>query len=146
VERKRKDMDHLQGEIEELFADLWQVPRFSGLRSAFRPQVDCYRTSDPPALVVLFELPGVDPEAVQLVIADGTLMVAGKRPRPASEDLVYQQMELEYGPFLRRIPLPEEVDVEAATASYDRGMLKVVLPLAQHRTEREHVVIAVIRS
>ena len=146
MERKRKDMDRLQGEIQELFADLWQVPRFSGLRSGFRPQVDCYRTSDPPELVVLVELPGVDPEAVQLVIADGTLTVTGTRPRPRSDGLVYQQMELEYGPFQRRIPLAEDVDVSAAAATYERGMLKVVLPLTERAPARERVVIAVIRS
>ena len=37
----RRDVDKLQEEIEELFADLWQVPRFSGLRLGFRPNVDC---------------------------------------------------------------------------------------------------------
>ena len=34
-------MDRLRGEIEELFDELWRVPRFSGLRRGFRPQVDC---------------------------------------------------------------------------------------------------------
>ena len=58
---RKRDMDQLQNEIQELFADLWQVPRFSGLRAGFRPQIDCYRTADPPELVVLVELPGVDP-------------------------------------------------------------------------------------
>src|SRR5918995_4626725 len=131
MERKRRDIDRLQGEIQELFADLWQVPRFSGLRSGFRPQVDCYRTSDPPELTVVIELPGVDPDAVELVIADSTLTVAGTRSRPRCEGLVYQQMELEYGPFQRRVQLPDGVDAGAARATYDRGMLKVVLPLAQ---------------
>ena len=57
-------MDRLQDEIEELFADLWQVPRFTGLRRGFRPAVDCFRSDDPPELVVVVELagrrPGVD--------------------------------------------------------------------------------------
>src|SRR3954447_26355280 len=117
MERKRRDIDRLQGEIQELFADMWQVPRFSGLRSGFRPQVDCYRSSDPPELVVLAELPGVDPAAVQLVVADGTLILAGNRPRPRCEGLVYQQMELEYGSFQRSIQLPDDVDVAAARAT-----------------------------
>src|SRR5436305_696949 len=47
---RRRDVDELRGEIEELFADLWQVPRFSGIRHGFRPQCDCFRTDDPPAL------------------------------------------------------------------------------------------------
>ena len=40
----RRNIDRLQGEIEELFADLWQVPRFSGIRKGFRPAVDCFFT------------------------------------------------------------------------------------------------------
>ena len=43
----RRDVDKLQEEIEELFADLWQVPRFSGIRHGFRPNVDCFHTDDP---------------------------------------------------------------------------------------------------
>src|SRR4051812_22602122 len=56
MERKR-NMDELQQEIQELFSDLWQVPRFSGLRAGFRPHVDCFRTDD--ALTVVVEIPGI---------------------------------------------------------------------------------------
>jgi HSP20 family protein len=144
--RKRREMDRLQGEIQELFADLWQVPRFSGLRSGFRPQVDCYRTDDPPELVVVAEVPGIDPDEVQVVIADRTLSIAGQRRRPRGDGLVYQQMELEYGPFQRRIQLPDGVDPSAARATYDRGLLKIVLPVAQRPAPGARVAIEVTRS
>jgi HSP20 family protein len=146
VHRRRRDIDELQSEIQELFADLWQVPRFSGLRRGFRPQVDCYRTENPPEVTVLIELPGVDSDSVELAVGDGTLTVAGKRMRPRCEGLVYQQMELEYGPFRRQVQLPEDVDVAAARASYERGMLKVVLPIAPRRAIAQPVSIEVTRS
>src|SRR3954466_15274700 len=63
----QRDVDKLQEEIEELFADLWQVPRFSGIRHGFRPNVDCFHTGDPHALTVVVELPGVDPQSVRVV-------------------------------------------------------------------------------
>ena len=66
----RRDIDRLQGEIEELFADLWQVPRFSGLRSGFRPSVDCYTTEEPPQLVVVACLPGVDPASIEITLGE----------------------------------------------------------------------------
>jgi len=138
-------MDRLQGEIQELFADLWQVPRFSGLRSGFRPQVDCYRTADPAELVVLVELPGIDPDALEIVIIDDTLTVTGSRSRPRTEGTVYQHMELEYGPFQRIVQLPDGVDVAAARASYDRGMLEIVLPLAQRAAPQARIAITVTR-
>jgi HSP20 family protein len=143
VERKR-NIDQLQREIQELFSDLWQVPRFSGLRAGFRPHVDCYRTED--ALTVLVELPGVDPEQVDLFVAEGTLYVAGIRVRPRREGQVYQQMELDYGPFRRQVALGADVDVAQARATYEQGVLKVVLPLAQRAPAAERVVIEVTRS
>ena len=47
---RRRNLDDLQGEIQELFSDMWQVPGFTGLRHGYRPQCDCFRTDDPPAL------------------------------------------------------------------------------------------------
>jgi HSP20 family protein len=125
----RRDVDRLQEEIEELFADLWQVPRFSGLRHGFRPNVDCFHTDDPHALTVVIELPGVDPRSVQLVAAERLLVVAGERTRPAVKGRVYQQMEIEYGTFQRQVRLAEDVDPERAQARFEHGVLTVELPV-----------------
>jgi len=143
VERKRQ-MTDLQREIQELFSDLWQVPRFSGLRAGFRPHVDCFRGDT--ELTVVVELPGVDPDAVELAVAEGNLFLAGRRERTRGEGQVYQQMEIDYGTFRRQIALNADVDVTKASASYDRGMLTIVLPLAQRPPAAEKVVIAVMRS
>ena len=139
-----RDIDRLQAEIEELFADLWQVPRFAGTRRSFRPAADCYRTSD--ALTIVLELPGVDPASIQVVAVERALVVAGTRERPRVAGQVFQQMEIEYGPFRREIALAEDVDVDEAEASYEHGVLTVQLPLAQRQPRREHVAIVVRRS
>ena len=127
---RKRDIDDLQGEIQELFADLWQVPRFSGIRNGFRPQCDCFRTDDPPTLHVVVGLPGVDPASVEVVASGKTLVVAGSRERLPAAGAHYLAMEIEYGAFQRRVELGEEIDPAGATASYDRGMLKVTLPIA----------------
>src|SRR5438309_2273583 len=62
-----RDADRLHAEIEELFADLWRVPRFSGLRRGFRPPVDCFRTDDPPELRIVVELAGVEASGIELL-------------------------------------------------------------------------------
>ena len=49
---RRRD---LREEIDELFADLWQVSRLGGLRRGFRPQLDCFLTEDPPAFTVIVD-------------------------------------------------------------------------------------------
>jgi HSP20 family protein len=143
VERKR-NIDQLQREIQELFSDLWQVPRFSGLRAGFRPHVDCFRTEQ--ALTVLVELPGIDPEKIDLFVAEGTLYLAGNRVRPRLEGQVYQQMELDYGAFRRQIQLGDDVDVTKALATYEQGILKVVAPIAERTRPLARVAIVVTRT
>jgi HSP20 family protein len=140
--RRPNDIDRLHDEIQELIDELWHVPRFAGGRRGFRPQVDCIRSEDPPALHVVVELPGVDPGELQVVATDRVLVVAGVRRRPPLRGR-YQQMEIEYGPFQRRIPLDEPVDTNAATARYEHGMLTVVLPIAAAPAKVERVSIAI---
>jgi HSP20 family molecular chaperone IbpA len=127
--KRRNDIERLHDEINELIDELWHVPRFAGQRRGFRPQVDSVRSEDPAELHVFVDLPGVDPAAIQVVAADRVLLVAGERRRPTVRGR-YQQMEIEYGPFQRRIPLDEPVDTAAASACYERGLLTVVLPIA----------------
>lgn len=126
--RARDDAD-LRVEIEELFADLWQVPRFSGQRHRFRPQCDCFRTDDPPALHVVVELPDADTGSVRISASGRTLVISGRRERPRVTGARYRQMEIEYGEFERRLELGEDVDVTQANATYERGLLRIVLPL-----------------
>ncbi len=127
-----KDVARLQEEVAELFADLWQVPRFAkGARYGFRPAVDCFRTDDPSALTVVVDVAGADASSLQIVAVGRTLVVAGKRPRPRGEGQVYYRSEIEYGAFQREIQLAEDVDPQDARATYDRGLLRIVLPLAR---------------
>jgi HSP20 family protein len=143
---RKRDIDQLQNEIQELFADMWQVPRFSGLRAGFRPQIDCFRTSEPAEFVVLVELPGVDPASIEIVVAEDMLQVSGERVRPRADGQVYQQMELDYGPFRRQIQLGDDVDVAKALATYERGILKVVAPIAARGRPTARVSIVVTRA
>jgi HSP20 family protein len=140
--RKRDDIERLHDEIRELVDDLWQVPRFVVARRGFRPNVDCIRSEDPAELHVVVELPGVDPERIQVIAADRVLVVAGERCRPPVSGR-YQQMELEYGRFQRRISLPEPVDPAEATARYEDGLLTIVLPIAAKARQRARVSISI---
>jgi HSP20 family protein len=142
----RRDIDRLQDEVEELFADLWQVPRFTGVRRSFRPAADCFVTDDPPQLVVVVELAGVEPASIEVAIEGTTLTIAGHRSRPRVAGQVYQQAEIEYGRFERRLQLERSVDASAATASYEAGMLQLTLPLVSRAPRRRAVAIVVDRG
>jgi HSP20 family protein len=141
----RRDVDKLQEEIEELFADLWQVPRFSGIRHGFRPNVDCFHTDDPHAITVLVELPGVDPGSVQIVAGERVLVITGERKRPKVPGRVYQQMEIESGPFERQVRLVEDVDPGRARARVAHGVLTIELPVVE-QPHTGRIVIAVVSS
>jgi HSP20 family protein len=131
VTGRARDADDLRVEIQELFADLWQVPRFSGMRPRFRPNCDCFRLDDPPELHVVVELPGAEAESVHVSAAGRALVVSGRRERPRIEGAHYRQMEIDYGEFERRIELGEDVDASRASATYERGLLRIVLPLGR---------------
>jgi HSP20 family protein len=139
----RRDIERLQTEVEELFADLWQLPHFVSSRAGFRPPVDCFRSTKHSQLVVVVELAGVDPDALTLAVDGRELVIAGERKREREEGRVYQLMEIEDGPFERRIPLAPDVDVKRARAQYDRGLLTVLFPLTKPRTLSGRVVIQV---
>jgi HSP20 family protein len=140
---KRRDIDRLRGEIDQLFADLWQLPRFAGLRTGFRPQVDCLRCDDPPRLLVVADLAGVDPADVELLITGRDLLISGERLRPGPTGARYQQMEIDYGQFQRALTLPEDVDAERAEARYERGLLTITMPLAERAAAPAKVPIEV---
>jgi HSP20 family protein len=142
----RRDIDKLQDEIEELFADLWQVPRFAGLRHGFRPNVDCFHTDDPHALTVVIELPGVDPASIKIAAGERVLLVSGERRRPDVPGRVYQQMEIEFGSFQRQVRLTENVDPAEASASFENGVLTIVLPVAETAPPPGRVTIEVWRA
>jgi HSP20 family protein len=134
---------YLKDEIDELFADLWQVSRLSGLRHGFRPQLDCFRTDDPPSYTIVVDIAGVDPREVNVTTAEQTLTISGERRREAREGSVYQHMEIEYGPFERVVHLPEEVDLSQAEAGYERGLLVIVIPVARKPAARRRVPIEI---
>jgi HSP20 family protein len=130
--QKRRDVNRIHEELEELFADLWQVPGFAGLRRGFRPQVDCFRSEEPQAVTLVVDLSGIDPEQVSIEVTERTVLLSGVRLRPKLGCRVsYRQMEIEYGPFQRRVTLAEDVDPARAEATYEAGLLTVVMPLAQ---------------
>src|SRR5262245_23913545 len=126
-ERMRREMDELLGS-----------PRDRGLarRGGFSPAVDVYYSSDPPRAVVRADLAGIDPHEVSLEIRGRELILTGHRDPEAGEDRVYQQLEIEHGPFRRVVALGADVDAEAAAAKYEDGVLTVELPLARPSSAR----------
>jgi HSP20 family protein len=121
-ERMRRDMD-------ELFGDVFERRR--SLRGrGFSPRVDVYYTDKPPRAVVKVDLAAVDPADVGLEIRGRQLVIAGERRPGEAGGRLYQQIEIEHGPFRRVVELGADVVADEATASYQDGVLQVEIPLA----------------
>ena len=125
------NFERMRREMDELFGDVFDR---SGLapsrRGGFSPAVDVYYVADPPRAVVRAELAGIRASEIELEIRGRELILAGqRRPGGADEERLYQQLEVQHGPFRRVIALGADVDADAAKATYEDGILTVELPI-----------------
>jgi HSP20 family protein len=124
------NFERMRREIDELFGDVFE--RQTGLRGrGFSPSVDVFYVDDPPRAVVKADLAGIDIADVALEIRGRQLLIAGERRSAEAGGRLYQQIEIENGPFRRVVELGAEVVADAARASYEDGILEVQIPLSQ---------------
>jgi HSP20 family protein len=123
------NFDRMRREMDELFGDVFERTGIARRRSGFSPAVDVAYRDDPPRAIVTAELAGVDPNRIDLEIQGRKLVLSGRREPVKVEGDVYQQVEIERGPFRRIVELGADVQADAARARYEDGMLRVELPL-----------------
>ena len=122
------NFERMRREIDELFGDVFER---AGLRGrGFCPSVDVFYTGDPARAVVRADLAGVSVEDVALEIRGRQLLIAGERRAEQVEGCLYQQIEIEHGPFRRTVELGADVVAEEAKAGYEDGILVVEVPLS----------------
>jgi HSP20 family protein len=73
-------------------------------------------------------------------------MISGNRRREPCEGRVFQQIEIEYGRFERLIHLPDDADLSQAEARYERGLLRIQIPIAARTEAAEPVPIEIRRQ
>jgi HSP20 family protein len=83
----------------------------------------------------------VDTEDVALEIRGRQLVIEGQRRAQESEGRLYQQIEIPHGPFRRVVELGADVDASEATATYEDGVLRVEIPIAQPASDNRQVRI-----
>jgi HSP20 family protein len=138
------EIDDMHDEVLRVFNDVC-MPR-TRQRSpghGFCPLADVFFEEPTGEIVVRLELPGVKREEIQLFVERRQLTVRGRRDFPTGEGRVYQQVEMDYGPFDRRIRLAVDVDVDKTYATYDEGVLEIRLPLLTHEPKVQQVPIKV---
>ena len=133
------NFERMWREMDELLGDPFAEKRSRAARAAsgFSPRVDVYYCGDDePKAIVKVELAGVEIDTVSLEVSGRELVISGERAVAETEGRVYQQVEIEAGPFRRTVELGADVVSERARASYEDGILRVELPLAGQVTRR----------
>ena len=124
------NFERMRREMDELFGDVFgRTPL--GPRRGFSPRVDVYYAGDPPRAVVQADIAGMEIEEIGLEIRGRQLLIAGERRAQEAEGRLYQQIEIEHGPFRRVVELGADVVASDAKATYEDGILSVEIPLAQ---------------
>ena len=124
------NFDRMRREIDELFGNVFDRPLAPRRRGGFSPPVDVAYAEDPPRAIVTAALAGIRIDDLELEVQGRELVISGHRRPAPSEGLVYQQVEIESGPFRRVIALGADVVAEQTKASYEDGVLTVELPMA----------------
>jgi HSP20 family protein len=126
------NFERMRREIDELFGDVFGRAALAPHRRAgFTPPVDLSFAENPPCAIVTAALPGIRIEELELEIKGRQLHIAGHRRPAEAEGVVYQLIEIEHGPFSRVVELGTDVVAERTRATYEDGMLRIELPLAE---------------
>ena len=135
------NFERMRREMDELFGDVFGSGGLTSRRTGYCPAVDVFYADDPPRAVVHAELAGIDAGDLGLEIQGRSLTLSGHRREADGEGRVYQQLEIEHGPFRRVVELGADVLPEEARASYQDGILEVQVPLAPREEEARSVPI-----
>ena len=122
-----RELNTLQDRMNRLFNASFTEGRDESLAtSSFAPAVDVYE--DEHNVTLKFEVPGIDEKDVDVRIENNILTVHGERKIEKEEkEENYRRIERQYGSFTRTFTLPNTLDTESVSASYDKGVLKVKL-------------------
>ena len=112
-------------EMDKMFNRLFGHDLAGGV--AWRPALDVVETPD--ALTVKVEVPGIDPKQIEIAIENDVLEIKGEKVQEQKTDeAVSYRYERRYGSFVRRVPLPAEVDADKVEAEARDGVLSITLP------------------
>lgn len=136
VDKLRREMERVMEAVVEQGGRA--LEKF-GLRTAggpWLPAVDLIETAD--EVYVLVNLPGVDPDSIDLQVVGNMLTINGETSKcEAGEDDTLHLSERGSGPFSRSLPMPIPVNPESVSAEVKQGVLTIRLSKAEHLKPRK---------
>ena len=124
-----RDIATLQNRINRFVRESYspsESPEEALTTTGFAPPVDVYE--DEHNITLKIEVPGIDEKDIDVSVEKNTLTLHGERKFEKEEkEENFRRVERQYGSFTRSFTLPSTVDPEQATATYDKGVLKIRL-------------------
>lgn len=118
----------LRQAMDRLFEDATVGQPLDRVDRVMKLPIDAYSTDN--ELVLVAPVPGVDPENVEITIEGDTLTIKGEI-KPPLENVNYIYRERAFGPFMRALTLNVPVQADKAEATFEHGLLTLVIPKAE---------------
>ena len=116
--------------FEKTFEDFPFLPVFPAYRTGWELAVDVYEEKG--NLVAEMNLPGINPDQIEVTFQNGNLKVCGKKlEEKETKEKDFYRKEIHRGAFERVIELPVEVFSEKTEAHFKNGVLKIVMPMKE---------------
>jgi HSP20 family protein len=133
-----RELNSLQNEMNRLFNTFFDAPAPGNGGGAVRrwiPAMDLVESGE--HFVLKADLPGLGEDDVNIEVEDNVLTLSGERKAEHQDKHEgYVRVERAFGTFRRSLTLPEGVDPEGVTASFDNGVLEVRIPKPEERKPR----------
>jgi HSP20 family protein len=132
-----REMSSLQTEMNRLFSTVLDAPGAGGgTARRWAPAMDLTETED--SFVLHADLPGMTEQDVSIELEDNVLTVSGERKSAHEESREgFHRVERGFGAFSRSLTLPQGVDPEAVSASFEHGVLEVRIAKPEQRKPRK---------
>ncbi len=133
-------LEQMRREMDKVFASYADREDGDSVVAAdWLPAVDV--REEPERFVIIADVPGVDPENIDINMENGVLTISGEKQVESEEELKnYKRVERARGSFYRRFTLPETADAEKINARFTNGVLEIVIP-KQERVQPRKITI-----
>lgn len=129
-----RELARLENEINRLFKELVPEEKLETQVTTWSPRVDVYEKDN--NLVVEAEIPGAKKEDIEVKVKDNSIVIRGEvKKEEEKKEENYYRSERFYGRFERVLPLPTDVKVEEAKATFENGILKLTIPKVSQEKE-----------
>lgn len=140
-----RDIEMISRKTDRIFDSLFEGKsrkRFSFFEEdGLFPPLDVVETDND--LILKAEVPGIDPNNINIFLSDGILTIKGEKNHDKEEEAEeYHIIERFYGTFTRQIELPKTIETNQVSASYKNGILKITFP-KKEEVKRKQIKISI---